>query len=57
VNIGTVFTFNLVIGRVVRVMMEAAISSVNADPRILNGTKLKIKLYILNKIGYRLTGY
>jgi hypothetical protein len=35
-------------------VIEAAISNVNAYPRILNGTKLKIKLYILNKIEYQL---
>ncbi|XP_062152265.1 glutamate receptor 3.7 [Alnus glutinosa] len=42
VNIGAVFTFNSVIGRVARVAMEAAVSDVNADPRILNETKLNL---------------
>lgn len=42
VNIGAVFTFNSVIGRAARVAMEAAVSDVNGDPRILNGTELKL---------------
>ena len=35
VNIGAIFTFNSVIGRAARVTMKAAISDVNADPKIL----------------------
>lgn len=42
VNIGAVFTFNSVIGRATKVAMEAAVSDVNADPRILKGTKLRL---------------
>ncbi|XP_022947093.1 glutamate receptor 3.7-like isoform X1 [Cucurbita moschata] len=42
VNIGAVFTFDSVIGRTAKVAMEAAVSDVNADPSILNGTKLNL---------------
>lgn len=42
VNIGAIFTFNSVIGRAAKLTMELAVSDVNADPVILNGTKLKL---------------
>lgn len=42
VNIGAIFTFNSVIGRVAKTAMEIAVSDVNADSRILVGTKLKL---------------
>lgn len=41
-NIGAVFTFDSVIGRAAKVAMEAAVSDVNSDPRILNETKLNL---------------
>ncbi|KAJ7981300.1 Glutamate receptor [Quillaja saponaria] len=42
VKIGAVFTFDSVIGRAAKVAIEAAVSDVNADPRILNGTELRL---------------
>ncbi|KAK3031874.1 hypothetical protein RJ639_035644 [Escallonia herrerae] len=42
VNVGAIFTFNSVIGKAAKVAMEFAVSDVNADPRILNGTELKL---------------
>ncbi|PON68736.1 Ionotropic glutamate receptor [Parasponia andersonii] len=42
VNIGAIFTFNSVIGRVAKPAIEAAVSDINADPSILNGTKLEL---------------
>lgn len=42
VNIAAVFTFDSVIGKVANVAMEMAVSDVNADPRILNHTKLNL---------------
>ena len=42
VKIGAVFTFNSVIGRAAKAAMELAVSDINADPRILNGTQLKL---------------
>lgn len=42
VNVGAIFTFNSVIGKVAKTAMEIAVSDVNADPRILNGTELRL---------------
>lgn len=42
VNIGAVFTFDSVIGRVAKASMEMAVSDVNSDPTVLNGTKLNL---------------
>jgi glutamate receptor, ionotropic, plant len=40
VRIGVLFTFDLVIGKVVRPAIELAVANVNADPSILLGTEL-----------------
>nr|GMD38471.1 glutamate receptor 3.7-like isoform X1 [Ipomoea batatas] len=42
VNVGAVFTFNSVTGRAAKTAMEIAVSDVNGDPTILNGTKLNL---------------
>ncbi|KAK7272295.1 hypothetical protein RJT34_28798 [Clitoria ternatea] len=42
VNIGAVFAFDTVIGRVAKVAMEMAIADIKADPRVLKGTELKL---------------
>ncbi|XP_054815562.1 glutamate receptor 3.7 isoform X2 [Prosopis cineraria] len=42
VNIGAVFTFDSVIGRAAKVAMHMAVDDVNADPIVLNGTKLNL---------------
>ncbi|KAJ1418152.1 Receptor, ligand binding region [Sesbania bispinosa] len=42
VNIGAVFTFDSVIGKAAKAAMEMAVSDVNLDPKVLNGTKLKL---------------
>ncbi|KAA8517181.1 hypothetical protein F0562_017474 [Nyssa sinensis] len=42
VNVGAIFTFDSVIGRVTKAAMEAAASDINADPRILGGTQLNL---------------
>lgn len=44
VNIGAIFTFDSVIGRVAKPAMQAAVSDVNADSGILKGTELKLFL-------------
>ncbi|CAL5410774.1 unnamed protein product [Camellia sinensis] len=41
-RIGTLLSYNSVIGRVSKVVIETAIADVNADPNILNGTQLKL---------------
>lgn len=42
VNIGAVFTFDSVIGRVAKVAMEMAVSDINSDPTILSETNLNL---------------
>ena len=44
VSVGAVFTFNSVIGRAAKTAMEMAVDDVNADPTILNGTKLSLAM-------------
>ncbi|ESQ45364.1 hypothetical protein EUTSA_v10010111mg [Eutrema salsugineum] len=45
VNIGSVFTFTSLIGRVIKVAMEAAVEDVNANPSVLNNTQLRIIMH------------
>ncbi|KAH6776088.1 glutamate receptor 5 [Perilla frutescens var. hirtella] len=42
VRVGAVFTFDSVIGRGAKIAMEMAVEDVNSDPKILNGTELKV---------------
>ncbi|KAI3465634.1 hypothetical protein Pfo_022297 [Paulownia fortunei] len=42
VKVGAVFTFDSVIGRGAKIAMEMAVEDINSDPRILNGTELKM---------------
>lgn len=42
VKIGAIFTFNSVIGKAAKAAVQMAVDDVNADPRILNGTELKL---------------
>ncbi|XP_055823220.1 glutamate receptor 3.7 isoform X1 [Solanum dulcamara] len=42
VNVGAVFSFDSVIGRAAKKAMELAVSDVNGDPNILNGTSLNL---------------
>ncbi|CAN0897006.1 Glutamate receptor 3.7 [Linum grandiflorum] len=44
VNIGAVFTFDSVIGRAARPAIAAAVSDVNKDSRVLNGTQLNLMM-------------
>lgn len=52
VNIGSIFTFNSVIGKVAKIAIEAAIEDVNSDPTILGGTKLKLTMHDSNFSGF-----
>lgn len=45
VNIGSVFTFKSLIGKVIRVAMQAAVDDVNANPSVLNNTLLNIIMH------------
>ncbi|KAF9669523.1 hypothetical protein SADUNF_Sadunf14G0116400 [Salix dunnii] len=48
VNLGAIFTFDSVIGRAAKPAMEAAVSDINNDSRILNGTKLNLLMDDVN---------
>ncbi|XP_074333325.1 glutamate receptor 3.6 isoform X1 [Apium graveolens] len=52
VNIGSIFTFNSVIGKVAKVAVQAAIEDVNSSPLILHGTKLKLTMHDSNSSGF-----
>lgn len=42
VKIGALFTFNSTIGRSAKSAIEMAVADVNADPRVLNGSRLDV---------------
>nr|XP_017229824.1 PREDICTED: glutamate receptor 3.6 isoform X2 [Daucus carota subsp. sativus] len=52
VNIGSIFTFNSIIGKVAKVAVQAAIEDVNSSPNILRGTKLKLTMHDSNSSGF-----
>ncbi|XP_058098633.1 glutamate receptor 3.1-like [Magnolia sinica] len=52
VNIGAIFTINSTIGRAAKIAIETAVEDVNADPRILGGTELKVRMQDSNCSGF-----
>ncbi|ONH97334.1 hypothetical protein PRUPE_7G184300 [Prunus persica] len=44
VNIGAIFTFDSVIGKIAKLAIALAVEDVNSDPENLNGTKLTLKM-------------
>lgn len=44
-NIGSIFTFDSVIGKIAKLAISTAVEDVNSNPNILNGTKLSLKLH------------
>ncbi|XXG82861.1 hypothetical protein AAC387_Pa10g0746 [Persea americana] len=52
VTIGSMFTFNSVIGRVAQVAIAAAVDDVNSDSSVLSGTRLNIILQDTNCSGF-----
>lgn len=52
VNVGAVFTFNSITGRAAKTAMEIAVSDVNGDPTILNGTKLNLIMVDANSSAF-----
>ncbi|KAM0970087.1 hypothetical protein EV1_017986 [Malus domestica] len=44
VNIGAIFTFDSVIGKIAKLAITLAVEDVNSNPEILNGTKLTLKM-------------
>lgn len=52
VDIGSIFTFDSVIGRVAKLALEAAVEDVNSSPDILRGTTLKLTMHDSNSSGF-----
>ncbi|KAM7515995.1 hypothetical protein LguiA_005578 [Lonicera macranthoides] len=53
VNIGSIFSFKSMVGKVAKVAIEAAIQDVNSYPDVLRGTELKITMNDANFSGFR----
>lgn len=47
-QVGAVFTFNTINGKVARIAMKAAEDDVNSDPSILGGSRLSILIHDSN---------
>nr|XP_023898716.1 glutamate receptor 3.2-like [Quercus suber]XP_023898717.1 glutamate receptor 3.2-like [Quercus suber] len=52
VNVGAMFTFSTINGKVSRIAMKAAEDDINSDPSILGGTKLSILMHDPNFSGF-----
>lgn len=52
VNIGAIFTFSTINGKVAKIAMEAAVQDVNSDPNFLGGKKLAISMHDSNYSGF-----
>ena len=52
INIGSIFSFDSIVGRVAKVAIEAAIRDVNSDPNVLRGSILNITMQDSNYSGF-----
>ena len=52
VNVGAIFTFSTINGRVAKVAMKAAMDDINSDPTVLGGRKLSISMHDSNFSGF-----
>lgn len=52
VNVGAIFTFSTINGKVAKIAMEAAVQDVNSDPTFLGGKKLVITYHDSNYSGF-----
>lgn len=52
VKIGSILTFDSIIGKVAKIALEAAVKDVNSDPMVLNGTKLELTIHDSNSSGF-----
>ncbi|XP_020109736.1 glutamate receptor 3.5-like isoform X2 [Ananas comosus] len=52
VSVGALFTFNSTIGRAARLAIELAAEDVNADPSVLNGTRMAVLTQDTNCSGF-----
>ncbi|KAL7588788.1 hypothetical protein Lser_V15G39739 [Lactuca serriola] len=51
VKIGSILTFDSIIGKAAKIALEAAVEDVNSDPTVLNGTKLELTIHDSNSSG------
>lgn len=52
VNIGAIFSFNTINGRVSKIAMNAAVEDINSDPTVLGGRKLVLSTHDSNYSGF-----
>lgn len=52
VNVGAIFTFSTINGKVSKIAMKAAEADVNSNPTILGGRKLSISMHDSNFSGF-----
>lgn len=52
VNVGAIFTFSTINGKVAQIAMKAAENDVNADPTFLGGRRLSISMHDSNFSGF-----
>ncbi|XP_042507611.1 glutamate receptor 3.2-like [Macadamia integrifolia] len=52
VNIGSIFSFGSINGKVAKIAMLAAVEDVNSDPNFLGGSKLQLSLHDSNFSGF-----
>ncbi|KAL3651509.1 hypothetical protein CASFOL_004511 [Castilleja foliolosa] len=52
VNIGAIFSFSTITGRVAKIAMNAAVEDVNSDPSFLHGRKLILSTHDSNHSGF-----
>lgn len=52
VKIGSIFSFNSVIGKVAKIAIEEAVKDVNSNPDILVGTRLQVSMQNSNCSGF-----
>lgn len=51
-NVGAIFTFSTINGKVSEIAMKAAEADINSDPSILGGRKLSITMHDSNFSGF-----
>lgn len=52
VKIGSIFSFNSVIGKVAKIAIDEAVKDVNSNPDILSGTKFSVSMQNSNCSGF-----
>lgn len=52
INVGAIFTFSSINGKVAKIAMKAAEQDVNSDPSILGGSRLSLSMYDSNFSGF-----